>query len=140
MSDSNANAPSEGPRPGDQSWSGLPDVPWYTPEEQPSAGQAPPYQYGMPPRRGVPLVNKPKSHMLYAILATLFCCLPFGIVAIVYAAQVDTKWNVGDWRGAERSSRSAKNWALASVIGGLVGSVFYILLITSVDITSTSRF
>ena len=31
------------------------------------------------------------SHIAPAILCTLFCCLPFGIVAIVYAAQVNSK-------------------------------------------------
>ena len=31
------------------------------------------------------------NNMVWAILTTLFCCLPFGIVSIVYAAQVDGK-------------------------------------------------
>jgi hypothetical protein len=26
------------------------------------------------------------NHLVWAILATLFCCLPLGIVSIVYAA------------------------------------------------------
>jgi hypothetical protein len=138
MSDSNTNPPGEQPRPGDQGWSGLPDVPWYQPEDQPPPGYGQqPYQYSVP-RASVPLVNKPKSNMVYAILVTLFCCLPFGIVAIVYAAQVEAKWNVGDWRGAERASRSAKNWALASVVGGLVFSLIYFFVIASVDTTTST--
>jgi len=39
-----------------------------------------------------------------AILCTLFCCLPFGIVAIVFAAQVDGKLAAGDYNGAVYSS------------------------------------
>lgn len=31
-----------------------------------------------------------KSGMLDAVLATLLCCMPLGIVAIVYAARVST--------------------------------------------------
>ena len=62
---------------------------------------------------------------------TLFCCLPFGIVAIVYAAQVDSKWNGGDWHGADRASRSAKNWALVGVVSGLIFSFIYVLIVAS---------
>ena len=38
------------------------------------------------------------NYLVQAILTTLFCCLPFGIVAIVYAAQVNTKIEAGDYR------------------------------------------
>ena len=31
------------------------------------------------------------NYLVQSILVTLFCCLPFGIVAIVYAAQVNGK-------------------------------------------------
>ncbi|NER07984.1 MAG: CD225/dispanin family protein [Okeania sp. SIO3C4] len=31
------------------------------------------------------------SYLTQAILITVFCCLPFGIVAIVYAAQVNSR-------------------------------------------------
>ena len=50
------------------------------------------------------------SHLVWAILATLFCCLPAGIVSIVYAAQVNGKLTAGDLEGALRASNSAKTW------------------------------
>ena len=37
-----------------------------------------------------PMEPKPDNYLVWSILATLFCCLIPGIVAIVYAAQVDT--------------------------------------------------
>jgi uncharacterized membrane protein YvbJ len=49
-----------------------------------------------------------------AILTTLFCCLPFGIVFIVYAAQVNGKLAAGDRVGALQSSQNAKTWAWLS--------------------------
>ena len=52
-------------------------------------------------------VNVP-SYLVPAILCTLFCCMPAGVVAIVFAAQVDTKAKVGDVEGAERASANAK--------------------------------
>jgi hypothetical protein len=133
MSDANSNPSDEPSRPAGQGWTGLPDVPWYSPEEQPAPSYQGPHQTSAL-RASVPLGYKPKSNLVYAILVTLFCCMPFGIVAIVYAAQVDTKWNVGDWRGAERASRAAKNWALAGVVGGLIGTLLYIFVIASLDV------
>jgi hypothetical protein len=125
---------------------GLPSADWYQPEPQPPAGQMlPPYgnQYGGYPGQSwshAPLVNKPTSNLAYAILVTLFCCLPFGIVAIVYAAQVDSKWNAGDWRGAERASRSAKNWALVGLVSGLIFSIIYALIVVSSAKGSVRRY
>lgn len=69
-----------------------------------------------PPPRGV----SPPNHLVWAILATLFCCLPGGIVAIVYAAQVDTKFNAGDLAGAQAASDNAKQWSWISFGVGLV--------------------
>jgi hypothetical protein len=66
------------------------------------------------------IVVKPQSYMLSAILVTLFCCLPFGIVSIVYAAQVDSKFSGGDYAGAQQASNSARNWYHAALVCGLV--------------------
>ncbi len=58
--------------------------------------------------------TRPNNHMVWAILTTICCCLPFGIPAIVYAAQVDKKFQQGDFQGAEKSSRTAKTWCLVA--------------------------
>lgn len=140
MAEPDANPPGDLPTPpaSDSGWSGLPDVDWYTPEPQvpptaggPYAGGAG-YGYTSAPSYGrAPLVNKPKSNLGMAIAVTLLCCLPFGIVAIVYAAQVDSKWSLGDWHGADRAARSAKNWAMAGIICGIVGTVIYALIVVA---------
>ncbi len=69
------------------------------------------------------------TYLVHSILATLFCCLPFGIVGIVYAAQVDSKVSAGDINGALDSSRKAKNWTLAAFICGLVGIVAWLAFV-----------
>lgn len=61
-----------------------------------------------------------------AILITLFCCLPFGIVAIVYAAQVSSKVAAGDIRGATECSDKAKFWCWLAFWLGLIPMVIYI--------------
>ena len=60
------------------------------------------------------------NYLVQAILTTIFCCLPLGIVSIVYAAQVNGKLEAGDRAGALQSSRSARMWAWISFGTGLV--------------------
>lgn len=68
------------------------------------------------------------NHLVWAILVTLFCCLPGGIVAIVYAAQVDGKVAAGDVDGAQASARSAATWCWVSAGVGIVCGVLYFML------------
>jgi len=67
------------------------------------------------------------NNLVWAILTTLFCCLPAGIVSIVYAAQVNGKLAAGDIAGAQASSATAKKWAIWSAIAWVVVVVLYVL-------------
>ncbi len=69
------------------------------------------------------------SYLAQAILVTLFCCLPFGIVSIVYAASVNSKVRMGDVYGARMASDKARSWAWASFGCGLVATILWFLLI-----------
>lgn len=90
--------------------------------------QPPPYN---PP--GAPMGGaggpKPDNYLVWAILSTLFCCLPLGIASIVFAAQVDGKYNSGDYAGARDASEKAKKFATWGAIAGVVVIVLYVLLI-----------
>ncbi len=92
-------------------------------------GAAPPpppgYGYGGQPAGGAP----PPNHLVWAILSTLFCCLPLGIASIVFAAQVNSKYAAGDIAGAQESSRKARQFALWGTIIGVVLVVLYLILI-----------
>lgn len=79
------------------------------------------YYPAQQPYQGEPIAN----YLVQSILVTLFCCLPFGIVSIVYAAQVNTKLAAGDYAGAMDSSQKAKTWAMWSFGIGLVGGLAY---------------
>jgi hypothetical protein len=63
------------------------------------------------------------TYLVQSILVTFFCCLPFGIPAIVYAAQVDDRLRRGDVAGAIKASNSAKTWCWVSFGIGFVTSV-----------------
>ena len=69
------------------------------------------------------------NHLVWAILSTLFCCLPFGIVSIVYASQVDGKRAAGDIAGAREASAKAKFWAMLSAGLALVPLALYLILV-----------
>lgn len=99
----------------------------------------PPAQYQPPPQYQAPGA-RPQNYLIWAILTTLFCCLPLGIVSIVYAAQVDGKLASGDYAGAVASSENAKRWAIIGVIGGVIFylSLFVIFPLIGLSIFSAS--
>lgn len=68
---------------------------------------------------------KINNYLVPAILATLCCCLPFGIVSIVYAAQVNSKLAGGDVVGARQSAGNAKMWFWISFGLGFVVQIVY---------------
>ena len=76
---------------------------------------------------GAPSSQHVPTHLAPAILVTLFCCLPFGIVAIVFAAQVNGKLQAGDYEGAQSASNNAKTWCWVSFGAGLVIGLFGII-------------
>ena len=71
--------------------------------------------------------GKPKNWLVESILVTLFCCLPFGIVAIVNAAKVDSRFATGDMDGAVQASAEAKKWTSISFFVGIGVSVLYLI-------------
>lgn len=75
-----------------------------------------------------PNMPKPDNNMVWAILTTLFCCLPLGIVSIINASKVNGLYNSGDYNGAVEAANSAKNYAIYSAIGGGVVFVIYFIL------------
>ena len=60
------------------------------------------------------------NYLVHSIVMTVCCCLPFGIVALVNAAQVNSKLAAGNVAGAEMSSRKAKTWCIVALITGIV--------------------
>ncbi len=46
--------------------------------------------------------------MVPAVLMTSFCCLPFGIAAVISAASVDALVKSGDYPGARAASERTK--------------------------------
>lgn len=62
----------------------------------------------------------PKTWLLESILVTIFCCLPFGIVGIIKASSVSSKFAIGDFAGAAKASADAKKWTIIGLVCGIV--------------------
>jgi len=90
-------------------------------------------QPGTPAPLNVPGVVQPpaapvENYLVFAILTTVLCCLPAGIVAIIYAAQVNGKVQMGDLAGANVASENAKMWCWISFGVGLAAIVVWLLV------------
>lgn len=70
----------------------------------------------------------PKTYLIESILATVFCCLPLGIPAIIYASRVEKKFYEGDLIGAERDSANARKWIVINIIFAVISWLGYVSL------------
>lgn len=63
---------------------------------------------------------KPDNNLTWAILSTIFCCMPLGIPAIIFANKVDALWANGCYEEARDAANKAKTWSLCSLGGGVI--------------------
>lgn len=76
--------------------------------------------------------NQPKNYLVESILVTIFCCLPFGIVGIVFASQVNSKFSSGDYHGAQEASENAKKWMKWGLFSGIAIILLYAIVIFAI--------
>lgn len=57
----------------------------------------------------VPTTKSP-GELVWSILATLFCCLPFGVVAIIYSVKADDLHKQGRYAEARTAAATASTW------------------------------
>jgi hypothetical protein len=76
--------------------------------------------------KGISVGMTVPNYLVQAILVTIFCCVPFGIPAIVFAAQVNSKLEGGDYAAAVEASKKAKIWCWVSFLIGLGWVIAYL--------------
>lgn len=62
----------------------------------------------------------PPTNLVWAIISTILCCLPTGIVAIIYATKVSSRYQMGDIEGAKRASETGAWWCIVTIILGIL--------------------
>lgn len=66
----------------------------------------------------------PPNNLIWAILVTILCCQPFpicGIIAIIYAAQVNSKYYNDGYEAAKKASERAELWCIIGIVVGILG-------------------
>lgn len=76
----------------------------------------------------------PDNHLVWAILSTCMCCLPFGVVSIVYATQVEGLYLQGRYEEAVDKSNKAFKWAIASAATVVAIVMLYVLILLIIAI------
>ncbi|OIN80038.1 CD225/dispanin family protein [Mycobacterium malmoense] len=113
----------QGPYEGSPEWQGQPPPAGWQPPPPP--GWQAPQPGWQAPQPGWPGQREPDNYLVWAVLCTVLCCLPFGIVSIVYSTKVSGLWAQGRFAEAQAASENAKKWA---IIGAVVGVVAYVTL------------
>lgn len=72
---------------------------------------------------------QPKTWLVESILVTLFCCLPLGIVGIIYAAKVSSLYAQGNFEEAQTASNNAGKWTKIGFGVGLAVILLYVIFI-----------
>jgi len=82
--------------------------------------------------------DKPNNHMVMTIVSTalsvITCTFTYiipivgGIVGIVFASQVNSKYNAGDFEGAEKASKYAKIAWIVSIVS-IVAALAYTIIV-----------
>ena len=67
------------------------------------------------------------DYLVQSILVTLCCCIPLGIVAIIFSVQTRSKKEAGDVSGAMESSRKAKMWCWIAFGLGIVMNIVWLV-------------
>ena len=68
------------------------------------------------------------NYLIPAILSTIFCCLPLGVVSIIFATQVNSKVATGDIAGAMEASRKAKMFSFIAVGLGVLTWICVVIM------------
>lgn len=128
-----------GPYEGSPEWQGQQQPGWQGQQpdwqgQQPGWQGPPPGWQGQPPagwqgqQPGWPGQREPDNYLVWAILTTVLCCLPLGIVSIVYSTKVSGLWSQGRYAEAQAAADSAKKWAIiAAIVGAVIGVIVAIL-------------
>ena len=72
--------------------------------------------------------SMPPTYLVWSIVMTILCCTVPGIVAIIYSAQVSSKFYQGDIQGAQRASQRAEIWIIVSFVVGVLSNTLYLPL------------
>src|SRR3954468_8401071 len=75
------------------------------------------------PSAAGPVGNNLVLAIVASVVSLAFCCLPHGVVSLIFATQVNKKAEAGDMAGAMHAAKQAKMFAWISIIVSVIGFV-----------------
>lgn len=102
------------------------------PPQEPAAQPEPQKPASQPANNAGSSVNpgvKPDNYLVWSIITTAMCCVPFGVIAILKSNEVDSLWNAGKFAEAQALSNKVKNINLITMI--VTGAILAIYMIIS---------
>jgi hypothetical protein len=68
------------------------------------------------------------DYLIWSIITTLFCCLPLGVIGIIFSVLSKNDLKVGDYEGAAKKSHIAMNCNFGGLIVGVVFFIFALII------------
>lgn len=90
----------------------------------PAEGKQPaiPPQITLPqmPQQTEAVPECPPTYLVWSIIFTIVCCMPFGVAGIIFAILTKTRYNKGNYKGAKKASEIAEWMCILAFTFGLV--------------------
>lgn len=67
-------------------------------------------------------------YLVLSIISTVCCCLPFGIVAIVFSAKINSAMVTGNIEEAQHAAKNAKIWIIVAFAVGIIVNIITFML------------
>jgi hypothetical protein len=84
-----------------------------------------------------PVGNPPDNNLVWAILCTVMCCLPLGIVAIIKSTKVKELWAQGDHAGAQKAADDAKKYSIWGAGIGVLFIALYVIFVLVIGVAGS---
>lgn len=78
--------------------------------------------------RGPSVRPGPNTWLVPAVIATLCCFAPTGVIAVFFAARVGVLWDRGEFAAARDTARVARLWVVVSIV---LWAVALVILVAS---------
>lgn len=79
-------------------------------------------------------------YLILSIISTLCCCLPFGVVGIVFSVKINSAMLAGNLEEAQNNAKMARIWIIVSFAIGLLTWLIYMVLIVTGAVSGSAYY
>lgn len=79
-------------------------------------------------------------YLILSIISTLCCCLPFGVVGIVFSAKINSAMLARNLEEAQNNAKMARIWIIVSFAIGLLTWLIYMVLIVTGAVSGSAYY